>query len=373
MGWTVVPGYGIETTTGGAGGEVVTASSVGEANNYLKGDTPRIIIVKGNISGTIEIASKNKTLLGTGSTVLKGMINISGAQNIIIRNLEITGGTDAIAARGTDHLWIDHVYTHNASDGLIDLTKETDYYTVSWAHLKDHDKTMLLNGGSRVYVDRGKINGTINHNWFDGTNQRNPRAGFGKIHIFNDYNFKNGSYGIGFHTESLVYAEANYFEGVKKAIVQMYANKDEQGDLMSVGNKLDNSSRDDATGMAFDPTDLYLYDFTLDKVEDVPAVVKAGAGVNAKYGEIGLMPIPGQGAVGVTNTKLSWKTGSLGTPKAYQVYFGTTTNPPQVAVSGATSYDAGSLVSKKQYYWRVNQIPINGPVIQGKLWTFKAK
>lgn len=376
MGWAVVPGYGIETTTGGAGGEIVTVTNVSDFKKHASGSDPKILLVKGQMSaGRIDIGN-NKTILGQGTDAkFTGELAMNKSQNVIIRNMEVTGGRDAISARETNHIWLDHNYVHKASDGLIDITLESDYYTISWTELANHDKTMLLNGGSRVYRDRGFLNGTVHHNWFNQTNQRNPRAGFGKIHIFNDYNYKNKSYGIGFHTESLVYAEANFFEGMDRAIDQMYnspgKDPEELGDALAVGNKFKDASGDESTGLGFDPTDLYIYDFALDNVDDVPAAVKAGSGQHAKYAEIGLMPIPGQGTVAVSSGKLSWKTGTH-SAQSYVVYFGTTTNPPKVAASIATSYDAGSLSGQTQYYWRVDQVTADG-TIEGKLWTFKTQ
>ena len=159
-----------------------------------------------------------------------------------------------------------------------------------------------------------------------------------------------------------------------RCIDQMYdGREDEMGDLETRNNKFVNAEEGDgATGTGFfDPTELYIYDFILDNVDDVKDIVTAGAGIGAQYGEIGLMPTPGQGTVGVSNSTLSWKTGTQ-SPTSYIVYFGTTTSPPQVAASADTSYDAGALAGGTQYYWRVDQVTSEG-TIPGKLWTFKAQ
>jgi pectate lyase len=364
------------STTGGGGGEVVTVSSHGELASAVGDNTPRIVLLQGTISGSDIDVGSNKTILGVGSdSGLSGFyLNMNPAQNVIIRNLTISGGTDAIAARYTTQLWIDHVDVSNCGDGLIDLTRESDMYTVSWVRFSNHHKTMLLNGGSTHSSDSGKLNGTVHHCFFDGSETRNPRAGFGKIHIFNDYNLNNG-YAIGFHTESLVVAERNYFENTDDAIRQMYDEPGyeswELGDALAIDNVFDNASGDESTGIGFTVGDYYMYDFALDEANDVPAVVSAGAGPKPEYGEIGLMPIPGQGAVGVDYSTLSWATGTA-SPESYVVYFGTTTNPPQVATTSDTSYEAGPLSSGTVYYWRVDQV-VSGTQVPGKLWTFKAQ
>ncbi|MGD8859485.1 MAG: hypothetical protein PVI30_05695 [Myxococcales bacterium] len=52
----------------------------------------------------------------------------------------------------------------DCGDGLIDITRESDHYTVSWVRFSKHHKTMLLNGGFTHFEDRGKLNGTVHHN-----------------------------------------------------------------------------------------------------------------------------------------------------------------------------------------------------------------
>lgn len=118
---------------------------------------------------------------GSGATLTGLELNMSGVSNIIIRNLTISGARDAIATRETHHVWIDHVDVSGCDDGLIDITNESDFHTVSWTRFSNHDKTMLINSGTSQPEDAGKLNTTLHHNWWDGTNQRNPRVGYGKV------------------------------------------------------------------------------------------------------------------------------------------------------------------------------------------------
>jgi hypothetical protein len=67
---------------------------------------------------------------------------------------------------------------------------------------------------------------------------------------------------------------------------------------------------------------------------------------------------PASGNVGVNlNPTLSWSAGS-GVPSGYNVYFGTTTNPPLVSTNQVTtSYSPPTLTWNTNYYWKV--VPLN--------------
>ena len=97
VGWAVVPGYaasldGLETTTGGAGGEVVIATTGSQLASYASGTEARIIFVQGTLTGSDVNIGSNKTTVGVGSDakISKFYLNMNGPQNVIIRNLEIT-------------------------------------------------------------------------------------------------------------------------------------------------------------------------------------------------------------------------------------------------------------------------------------------
>ena len=64
IGWAVVSGKGVESTTGGGDGKVVVARTIEELADYTKRSEPLTILVEGTLSGkTINIAS-NKTIMG---------------------------------------------------------------------------------------------------------------------------------------------------------------------------------------------------------------------------------------------------------------------------------------------------------------------
>jgi len=204
----------------------------------------------------------NTTLIGVGAdaTLIGAWLDVvpnigSGNQpmNVIIRNLNFLdtadcfpewsptdGATgnwnssyDAISVRHATHVWIDHnrfadvrtrddtqptYFGHHfqVHDGLLDITNESDYVTVSWNQFVSHDKTMLIGNSDEALADRDKLRVTLHHNLFEDIGQRTPRVRFGKVHVYNnlyqagrDTNYYS-SWGAG--VESQIFAENNYFE-----------------------------------------------------------------------------------------------------------------------------------------------------------------
>ncbi|MBG0856290.1 pectate lyase [Streptomyces spinoverrucosus] len=193
----------------------------------------------------------NTTIVGLGrNAVLKGAsLQISDADNVIVRNLELrdaydcfpvwqpnTGGLgdwkaayDNLWLRGATHVWIDHVTASDEGhpdadeptyfarnylrhDGLLDITNASDLVTVSWSRFADHDKAILIGNGDSATGDRGRLRVTLHHNEFDSVVQRAPRVRFGQVHLYNNrYVTGDHRYSIGVGTESAVYAENNAF------------------------------------------------------------------------------------------------------------------------------------------------------------------
>lgn len=327
-------------------------------------------------AGTSVRIASNKTIMGVGSdAALVGVeLGMNGVSNIIIRNLTISKARDGIAARGTHHLWIDHCDVSNCGDGAIDITKQSDLNTVSWTRFSKHHKTMLLNSGTSQDSDKGKLNTTLHHNWWDGSSTRNPRAGYGKIHVFNCLYNGNG-YGIGLHSQCLVLAERNFFDRVKNPIKQMYRPdpKDvHHGFCESVGNIFkDCSGAQDDEGKSFPVNHYYLYDFALDNAADVPEIVKAKAGPAAEFGKLGPLPVPGNGAVDVgIKPVLRWTKGH--DAKSYKVTCGRTNPRSQTIETREQTFDPGTLKGHTVYYWCVDQVTDSG-VVKGDVWRFRTK
>jgi pectate lyase len=197
--------------------------------------------------------------LGEDATLIGAALDIAGdtrsgaqAMNVIIRNITFldtqdcfpewspndgpTGNWnaayDSISVRNATHVWIDHNrfadlrtrddtqpihfgHRYQVHDGLVDITNESDYVTVSWNVFATHDKVMLIGNSDSATADREHLRVTLHHNLFDGTGQRTPRVRFGKVHVYNNVyradrntNYRT-SWGAG--NESQIYAENNYF------------------------------------------------------------------------------------------------------------------------------------------------------------------
>lgn len=205
---------------------------------------------------TIEIGS-NVTLVGLGrDAALKSFgLRIRNADNVIVRNLTISDTADCfpqwdptdgeegnwnasfdnVEISGSTHVWLDHNTLNDGDnpdsgqplhfgrpfqvhDGLLDVVRGSNYVTLSWNHLSNHDKVSLIGNTDNPdsYQEADKLKVTLHHNWFEGLGQRTPRVRFGQVHVYNNYYTGGGPYvysiGVGF--QSQVYANANAFEGI---------------------------------------------------------------------------------------------------------------------------------------------------------------
>ncbi|MFJ8080362.1 polysaccharide lyase family 1 protein [Streptomyces sp. NPDC096205] len=195
------------------------------------------------------------TIVGLGDdAVLKGAsLQVRGADNVIVRNLELrdaydcfpvwqpnTGGLgdwktayDNLWLAGATHVWVDHVTASDKGhpdedepayfgrnylrhDGLLDITNASDLVTVSWSRFLGHDKAMLIGNSDSATADRGRLRVTLHHNQFESVVQRAPRVRFGQVHLYNNRyvvpeDAHDYRYSIGVSTESAVYAENNAF------------------------------------------------------------------------------------------------------------------------------------------------------------------
>lgn len=297
---------------------------------------------------------------------------MSGVSNIIIRNLSISDARDAIALRRTYHVWVDHCDLSACEDGLLDITNESDYVTVSWTRFSKHHKTMLINSGTSKPENIGKLNTTIHHCWFDGCHTRNPRAGYGKVHVFNCL-YNGNDYGIGLHSQTQVLAERNFFDKVENPIQQMYRQDPESPHHGFCGG-VDNIFRDcegqrAIEGTTFAPRAHYGYEFALNAAADVPKIVKAGAGPAEAFGKVTPLPVPGNGAIAVdTQPTLRWTRAPEAT--GYKVAFGETDPPKAAGETSRQTFEPGQLKPGKQYYWRVDQVTPEG-VVKGETWRFR--
>ncbi|WP_438030036.1 pectate lyase family protein [Sorangium sp. So ce233] len=300
-GFASVEGYGVRTTTGGAGGPVVTVTTTEEFLDYIARPGPYVIQVSGTIAlptGTTDgmhDVTSHKTILGLGAdaTLTGGGLKIGlpvddaitspppdAVHNIIIRNVKITGASDDLIniQMFSHHIWIDHCDLSNGGDGALDIKRGSDLITVSWNHFYDHTKTCLLGhdelGASQ---DIGRLRVTYHHNFFDRSDQRNPRVRFGEpVHVYNNY-YNDNSYGIASTWNAGVVAEGNYFFSVNNPGRVIFEDNN-PGRMVARDNTLVECNHEiEVAGPVVEPSTYY--DYTVDGSADVPAIVMAGAGV----------------------------------------------------------------------------------------------
>jgi pectate lyase len=299
VGWATVEGDGLNTTTGGGNTTPQRVTTLSDFMSLAGDSTARVIEISGTIdTGTspVDIAS-NKTVVGVNkSATIKGGINIrEGSSNIIVRNLTIQGKgqgndpVDTVAARGSHHLWFDHLSISDASDGNLDLTKGSNYLTVSWSRFSytdpnhTHRLSCLVGAGStEAATDTGKNNVTYHHNWFaELVDQRMPRVLFGKGHVFNSYYTSSGNgYCVGTGSYASVLVEGNYFKNVKDPHRFQDTNPSY---ITARDNVYDNTTGTRDTGLggnggSVTPFTDPPYDYALDATANIPDLVTRCAG-----------------------------------------------------------------------------------------------
>ncbi len=272
-------GFGA-ATTGGAGGSTVTVTNASAFKTAVQSSTTQIVRVNGTIALTemTKVAS-NKTIVGVGTAgkITGSGLNVASVNNVIIQNLSFSGSDDdAINVQYSTKVWIDHNDISDAYDGAVDIKRASTNITVSWNRTHDQDKNMLLgHSDGNSGEDTGKLKVTYDHNWFDGTNQRNPRVRFGNpVHVLNNYFSDIGSYGVASTENAGVLVEANYFENTDDTYHLGEGSSDE-GSLVARNNYLSNSTAGQTGGsVASIP-----YSYTAQSASTVKASVTAGAGV----------------------------------------------------------------------------------------------
>ncbi|MFF3501827.1 polysaccharide lyase family 1 protein [Streptomyces sp. NPDC003247] len=272
-------GFGA-ATTGGAGGSTVTVTTASAFISAVQSSTTQTVRVNGTIALTsmTKVAS-NKTIVGVGTAgkITGSGLNVASVSNVIIQNLTFTGSNDdAINVQYSTNVWIDHNDISDAYDGAVDIKRASTNITVSWNRTHDQDKNMLLgHSDDNSSEDTGKLKVTYDHNWFDGTTQRNPRVRFGNpVHVLNNYFSDIGSYGVASTESAGVLVEGNYFENTDDTYHLGEGDSDE-GSLVAKNNCFVNSTAGQTGGsVASIP-----YSYTAESACNVKATVTAGAGV----------------------------------------------------------------------------------------------
>lgn len=194
------------------------------------------------------------TLVGVGAdaAIVHGTLFLDSVDNVIIRNIHFSDAYDYFPAwdpkdnasgewnseydnitlRAATHVWIDHCTFDDGSrpdeaepvllgrrvqrhDGLLDITQQSNWVTVSWNHFHHHDKTTLVGSSDSQALDDGKLKVTFHHNWYERTRERTPRVRYGEVHVYNNL-FEGGTegpypygYSLGIGHQSRIYSDRN--------------------------------------------------------------------------------------------------------------------------------------------------------------------
>jgi len=382
IGWAAANALGQNGTTGGGNGPVVIVTTKADLLYYAMRPGPYTILVDGYFQDFTEVdiyVESDKSIIGLGAgATLDGFgfktDEAAGIKNIIIRNFIIKNAhQDAIATRNSHHIWLDHCDFSNSDDGLVDITKGSDYATVSWCRFHDHNKVSLVNSGTNEFEDVGKCHVTYHHNWFYDNVQRNPRVGYGKSHVFNNYYSNISSYCVGYHTGAKVLVENNYFYNSDQPFEQCYDDTPtgaNYGDGESIGNIFEScSGNTTGTGISFDPSYYYNYSFDLDTAANVPSLVSSLSGPAADY-EFVICPTPSNGAIDVATESFDLTWTDLVDETSWDVYFGTSTSPPYQTTQTNRTFSTDTLAPNTDYYWKVDAATPSGPIV-GELWRFR--
>ena len=262
----------------------------------------------------------NTSIIGVDNAKLKGVNLVLDSDNVIIRNIQFespydyfpawdpndgpegnwNSQYDSISIKGGTHIWIDHSsfqdgpetvekyfgrkYEHR--DGLVDITNEADYITISYSTFANHNKTMLIGSSDSKISDEGKLHVTLHHNYFHDVVQRLPRVRFGQVHVYNNYfasDITNGeyayAYALGVGKKSQIYAENNVADITGKdytSFVKVFGGKQ-----LTTVNNMFNGQIIDTFNDTLIPVDWKPELFTtIDPVNEVKENVLHNAGAN---------------------------------------------------------------------------------------------
>lgn len=239
-------------TTGGFGGTTTTVSSDAAFTSAVAGDSAKHVIVSGNVTVGYTSIGDNTTITCTVGSSLTGTIRMDGVTNVILKNIKINApkisgaNQDAIAiANSSSMVWVTHCEIYDWTDGSCDITKSSDFVTVSWCKfyqttIYDHALAMLI-GANPADADNGKLHVTVHHNYFgDMIEDRCPRVRWGSVHVYNNV-YDSDSTGTGVNTSYItmgynahIRSENNYFKTGEDAY--LYKETPDQGICFASGD-----------------------------------------------------------------------------------------------------------------------------------------
>ena len=273
----------------------------------------------------------NTTLIGAGTNA--GLVNaymqVSSAQNVIIRNLHIVNPCDVspvwdpndgdvgnwnseydgITVDGSNHVWIDHNTFTDAPqtddlspiengklkqchDGALDVKNGSDYVTVSNNVFDQHDKNNLIGSSDSTTSDDTHLTVTFHGNLFSQVTERAPRVRFGSVHVYNNYYEGSKShpvyahqYSIGVAYKAKIISENNAFDiqGANSctSVLKNPGSSSKTGAIKESGSLINGAALDISQcsfSAAVGWTVPYAYSSALLPAASVKAAVKASAG-----------------------------------------------------------------------------------------------
>ncbi|KAK3988504.1 pectin lyase fold/virulence factor [Cladorrhinum sp. PSN332] len=238
-------------TTGGAGGNVVTVSTVAQfvAAVAERNTAPTVVLVNGTLVGNEKVRiGSNKSIIGLPGSSLRGIGLIFKKQkNLIVRNIKssfvLAANEDALKIDESSNVWVDHCEFHSALvndkdyyDGLVDSSHGSDFITISHTYFHDHWKTSLVgHSDSNAAQDRGRLRITYAYNYWKDVGSRTPLIRFGTAHIFNSV-YQNVGSGVNTRMGAQVLVQNNVFKNVTTAITSR--DSKEVGFAVVEGNDL---------------------------------------------------------------------------------------------------------------------------------------
>ena len=188
---------------------------------------------------TVLNVPSNTSIIGFGrdAQIVFGTLNLDRVDNVIIRNIhfsdaydyfpawepkdnadgEWNSDYDNITIRRSSHVWVDHCTFDDGArtddlepvvfgrpvqhhDGLLDITQQSNWITVSWNYFHHHDKVTLVGNSDSQTLDEDKLKVSFHHNWYDSVKERTPRVRYGQVHVYNNLftGGKTGPYPYGY-------------------------------------------------------------------------------------------------------------------------------------------------------------------------------
>jgi LPXTG-motif cell wall-anchored protein len=196
---------------------------------------------------TFEGIGNDAGIYGWGISTAPAGSQTVGSNNIVIRNLSVDGYFSfGLRAEGTSrNIWMhnntaryganwflfgDGETDRSMGRGVMDVGQHVSGYTFSYNHFESGRGTHLVVGGVQNFGLNDNVHrhiGTMHHNLYDGSQERNPRTRHHNLHLFNNVYLnilghplhyrlsdRHIGYGQGAAHNATIWSEGNIFEAV---------------------------------------------------------------------------------------------------------------------------------------------------------------